>query len=98
MGIRKRNFNIIGVHWKIELLGGSRKNNIYRGESPKKGGLGEFTDLRGGLAKKRGIVFLRGLGTPMHTMGKVGGWGNLVIGGWFWNGWGWYSFMDYGPI
>ena len=36
-------------------------------------GLGQFADLRGGLLKKR-MVFLRGVGTPMHTMDKVGGW------------------------
>ena len=38
---------------------------------PEKGGLGQFADLRGHLAKKRGVVFLRGCGgadTPMHTM------------------------------
>ena len=35
---------------------------------PKKGGLGQFVDLNGGLAKKRG-VFLRGsVDTAMHTM------------------------------
>ena len=35
---------------------------------PKKGGLGQFVDLNGGLAKKRG-VFLRGsVDTAMYTM------------------------------
>ena len=33
--------------------------NQYIGGLPKKGGLGQFVDLRGGLARK-GVVFLRG--------------------------------------
>ena len=39
-------------------------------ELPKKGGggLGQFADLRGGLGEKEGMVFLRGVGTPVHTM------------------------------
>ena len=41
---------------------------MYREELPKKGGLGQFAGLRGGLAKKRGVMFLRGADTPMHTM------------------------------
>ena len=42
--------------------GGSRKTNI-EGGLPKNGGLGQFADLRGGgLARKRGVVFLRGKG------------------------------------
>ena len=33
-------------------------------------GLGKFGDLRGGSTRKRGGgVFLRGLDTPIHTMG-----------------------------
>ena len=39
------------------------KKLIYRGELPKKGGLGQFLDLKGGLAKKRRVVFLRGADT-----------------------------------
>ena len=35
---------------------------------PKKGALGQFVDLRGGLARKRGGVFLRGGDTLMHTV------------------------------
>ena len=44
---------------------------MYRGELPKKEGLGQFPDLRGGggLAKKKWVVFLRGgSGNLMHTM------------------------------
>ena len=38
--------------------------------SPKKGGLGQFADLREVFARKRGVLFLRGMGvdTPVHTM------------------------------
>ena len=38
------------------------------GRQPKKGGLGKFADLRGGLARKMGAVFLRGVDTSMHIM------------------------------
>ena len=50
---------LLGVHWKIQLLGewGSRKTN-KEGGLPKKGGIGQFADLRGGeLGKKEGVVF-----------------------------------------
>ena len=60
MVLRMKNFNIFGVQWKIRLLwgGGSWKTNIWGG-LPKKGGLGQFVDLRGDLARKRVVVFLR---------------------------------------
>ena len=66
-----QNFTIMGVHWKIWFLGGGglRKTNIGGG-LPKKGeGPGQFENLRGGLGKWEGVVFLRGEGgdTPMHT-------------------------------
>ena len=45
MGLRLKNFNIMGVHEKP----------IYSGELPKKDGeLREFADLEGGLTKKEG--------------------------------------------
>ena len=51
---------------------GATKN---QGDCLKKGGLGPFADLgdrwegdRGGLAKKMGIVFLKGHDTPRHTV------------------------------
>ena len=59
--------------------GGGLKNPIYRGELPKKGELGRFAALKGGLAKKQkgGWSFFfggggggGGLDTPMHTMMK----------------------------
>ena len=55
-----KNLNTFGVHWKIIFL---------EGELPKKGGLGHFADLRGGgLSKKDGVVVLREVDNPMHTM------------------------------
>ena len=54
MGLRMKNFNILGVHWKIWLLGGEFKKNRYRGRDCQKRGLGQFADLRRGLAEKRG--------------------------------------------
>ena len=47
----------------------------YRGEDCLRrsgGGLGQFADLwGGGLSKKEGVVFLRGVDTPIHTMTKL---------------------------
>ena len=50
--------------------GGFMKNQYRRGRLPKKGRLGQFTDLRGrlGIARKRGVMFLKGIETPMHTI------------------------------
>ena len=48
---------------------GLTKNQYREGNCLKRGGLGQFTDLReGGLARKRGVVFLREVETYMHTM------------------------------
>ena len=62
-----KNFNILGVHGKIWVLGpeGFHEKPKYRGGLPKTEGLGgQFADLRvgGGLGKKEGVgvVFLRG--------------------------------------
>ena len=53
--------------------GGVHEKPIYREELPKKRGVtwivGRFRG--GGLTKKRGVVFLRGIDTPMHTMYAV---------------------------
>ena len=38
---------------------------------PKRGGFGQFADLRVGLGKKEEVVFLRGGDTLMHTMNQV---------------------------
>ena len=48
-----KNFNILGVYWKIRPLGGGVTKNQYIG------GIGQFADLRGGAWQERG-VFLRG--------------------------------------
>ena len=55
MVLRIKNFNILGVHWKIRLFGGrcSRNTNAER-ELPKKGGLDSLLNSRGGLGKKEG--------------------------------------------
>ena len=57
MVLRMKNFNILGVHWKIQLSGeGSRKINIYGG-LPIKGRLRRFVDLRGAWQERAGGVF-----------------------------------------
>ena len=62
--------NIFGVHGKVSVLRRVHEKPIYRGGFPNQGGLGQFSDLKGGgdLTKKRGAVFLRGGDTPMHTL------------------------------
>ena len=52
-----KNFNIMGVHWKIRYIGIRQGKTNIQGELPKKGELGQFADLRGGgggLSKKGG--------------------------------------------
>ena len=69
MGLRLRmkNFNIIGVHWKILFFRGCMKKATFGGASPKKGGL-DSLHFKRRLDKKEGVMFLRGEGeTPMHT-------------------------------
>ena len=57
-----KNLNILRIHWKIQLLvRGSRKTNM-EGGLPKKGGCGEFVDLRGTWQERGGFHNL------MHTM------------------------------
>ena len=47
------------------------KNQYRRGGLSKKGGLGQFVDLKGGLARKRLVMFLRGVDAPMLTTQQV---------------------------
>ena len=66
MVLRMENFNIFGVHWKIQLLGeGGLEKPIYREGLPKKGG-GPWTDcwFKGGGAwqERGGGVFEKGGG------------------------------------
>ena len=57
-----KNFNIFGVHQKTQVLGGGvHEKPIYRGGCLKRGGLGQFADLRGGgLASIRGGGVFKG--------------------------------------
>ena len=43
------------------------KNQYIEGNCLKRG-FGLFSDLRGGLVKKEGVMSLRGVDTPMYTM------------------------------
>ena len=52
MSLRMKNFNILGFHWKIQLLGGG-------GVHEKPGGAGQ---------ERGGGVFEGAVDTPMHTM------------------------------
>ena len=42
MGLRMKNFGIMGVHQKIRFLGGCMKNQYIEVELPKKWGLDSF--------------------------------------------------------
>ena len=58
---------------KTLILWGFTEKLHFDGQLRKKqhffwGGPSQFADLRGGSAKKRGWVFLRGNDTPKHTM------------------------------
>ena len=67
MGLRINIFDIVGNSLKNPILvgseGGVPEKPIYREELLKKGGLGQFPDLGGvgGLGKKKGVVFLKGV-------------------------------------
>ena len=71
MGLRMKNFNIMGFTEKSYVQGekrGGHKKPIYREELPKKGGVfGQFADLRGPWRKRRDGVFEGGW-YPVHTM------------------------------
>ena len=63
------NFNIFRVHGKIQVLEGGLTKNRYTGEDCLKRRAWTVCRFKkGGLARKRGVVFLRGVDTPMHTM------------------------------
>ena len=66
MGLRMKSFSIMRVHWKIRFLGGFTKNQYIVRDCLKRG-LGQFSDLRRDLAKKRGWCFWRGL-IPKRTL------------------------------
>ena len=62
MVLKMKNLSILGVQWKIQLLGGGgvSKNQYVGGHCLKKGGFGKFADLRGAWQERRGV--LRGWG------------------------------------
>ena len=71
MVLRMKNFNIFGVHWKIQLLrGGSQKTNTEERDYLKRGAW-TVADLRGAWQERGGGAFEGvegGAETPMHTM------------------------------
>ena len=82
MGLRLKNIDIMGVHWKIWFLREALHENQYTGGGClkrgawsvcrfKKGGVG---GRRGGaLGEKEGRVFLKGaeVDTVMHSVGCI---------------------------
>ena len=72
MVLRMKNFNILGFHWKIQLLREFTKKQ-YRGVGlPKKGEAWTVCRfITGVLTKKKEVVFLREIDTPMRTMRVV---------------------------
>ena len=68
MGLRMKNFNVLGVRWKIRLLGGGfTKNKNRGGYYLKKGGAWTVCQGGEGLARKGGGVFEGGL-IPQCTL------------------------------
>ena len=62
MRLRMKNFYVLGVHWKIQLLGGdSQKNNIEGrlGDCLKRGAW-TVCRFKGGLGKKEGVGVFEG--------------------------------------
>ena len=51
MGVKMKNFDIMGAHWKIRRFVWVYKRAIYRGDLPKKGGAWTVYIFKGGLAK-----------------------------------------------
>ena len=57
---RMKNFNIFGVHWKIWLLSIGVMKNQYKGRNCLEIGAWTVCQFKGGFARKRGLVFLKG--------------------------------------
>ena len=71
MGLKVKTFNILGVHWKIWLLGGSsQKTNIEGGDCLKRKSWTVYR-FKGGAWQERRVVFLRGVDTPMLTLNSL---------------------------
>ena len=64
MGLRMKNFNIMGVPWKIRFL----KGGSWKASMPKKVGAWTVCRFKRWLGKKRGWCFWGGFDTPIHTM------------------------------
>ena len=60
IGLKKKNFIIMGVHWKIGFLGAGLNKNYYIGRKYLKRGFGQLAALRRSLAKIRGVFFEAG--------------------------------------
>ena len=58
--MRIKNKILWGLTENSDFRRGIMKKTIYRWDCLKRG-LGQFADLKGGSAKKRGMVFLRGV-------------------------------------
>ena len=73
MVLSMKNFNILGVHWKIQLLGEFEKNQYREGDCLKRGAW-TVCWFKGVLARKSGWCFWGGGGgdNPMHTMLSYG--------------------------
>ena len=63
MGLKMKNFDTIWFLGQDPIP----EKPFYRGDCLKRG-LGQFADLRGGLAEKRGWGFWGGVDTPVYTM------------------------------
>ena len=70
-----KNVHILGIYLKDPTFfffaggGVGFTKNQYRGGGLPKNWVGQFAYLREGVWQERGgVVFLRGVGTPMHTM------------------------------
>ena len=58
--IKNQKFQYYGDSLKNPIFRGGSWKAMYRGKLPEKGGVGQFANLRGGVGKKEGVVFLRG--------------------------------------
>ena len=68
-----KNFNILGVCWKMQLLGGGRVSSRKTKIEGRGGAACTVCQFKRGLARKRFVVFLNGGGgggvdIPIHTM------------------------------
>ena len=70
MGLTIKIFNILGIHWKIGLLGGGgvHEKLIQREDCLKRGAWRVFRFKGEAWQERGGVVILRGVDTPMHTI------------------------------